>query len=479
MGPLTNALKKNQSHPTYVLTMNLTAKCAFYGANIKKFLSENYPLLSVLAGFFLVSLSIGPYQNGDTTWEFDAVSGVTKYGLPYANGLTLMNQPPLGFYIQAGFGGVFGLSVNNGTFLVTLFGLASVVLVYGIGKTLYNKTTGFFAALLFAFSPWHLVMSRTFLIDAQCLFFSLLFLYTGLLAVKRSSLKLFAVSGIIFAAAVSTKLYAVFALLPHMLFFFYLNGKNLKRYAVWLPAFFLPVLVASFLWYQTITGLGLASVFSHGDLVEQSAAGVVYSVFFVPNLLTNYTLGWFFFDAAILSLLVCFAQRRLLQKYLVADVVWLVAIVCVVAVNVYLGVTLNLKSPYLNGLKFDYQLLPFFSLLAASLVTKCISLFNASKSRLRAGKLAFFVVAVVGLVLVAGALLVNMAYEHSISTSGFLIFRVAPNVNLGYSLFNYAPIGANSLLMDLQYVGFAVALSGLLWFSRHRLISALKYFRKN
>ncbi|HLN88588.1 MAG TPA: hypothetical protein VK253_00825, partial [Candidatus Binatia bacterium] len=50
-------------------------------ANLKKFLSENYPLLSILLGFMLVAISVGPYYNGDTAWEFDAVSGVTKYGL--------------------------------------------------------------------------------------------------------------------------------------------------------------------------------------------------------------------------------------------------------------------------------------------------------------------------------------------------------------------------------------------------------------
>ena len=139
--------------------------------SIKNFLCENYPLIAILVGFVLVAISIGPYHNGDTAWEYDAVLGVIKYGLPYANGLYLINQPPLGFYILAVFFKTVGLSINNGTFLVTLFGLGCVALVYGIGKAVYNKTTGLFAAALFAFSPWHLILSRTFLIDAQCLFF--------------------------------------------------------------------------------------------------------------------------------------------------------------------------------------------------------------------------------------------------------------------------------------------------------------------
>jgi 4-amino-4-deoxy-L-arabinose transferase-like glycosyltransferase len=138
----------------------------FRDITLKKILSEHYPLLSVLVGFLLVSLSIGPYHNGDTEWEYDAVLGILKTGLPIAN-CVLMDQPPLGFYIQALCFSFFGVSITNGTFLVTVFGLGCVALVYGIGKIAYNKTTGFFASILFAFSPWHLIMSRTFLIDVQ------------------------------------------------------------------------------------------------------------------------------------------------------------------------------------------------------------------------------------------------------------------------------------------------------------------------
>jgi 4-amino-4-deoxy-L-arabinose transferase-like glycosyltransferase len=443
-------------------------KYRFDKASIKKVLSENYPLLSVLVGFMLVSLSIGPFQNGDTAWEYEAVLKVTKSGLPYAYG-QLINQPPLGFYTQAVFAQFFGLSINNGTFLVTLFGLGCVILLYGIGRILYNKTTGFFAALLFAFSPWHLIMSRAFLIDAQCLFFSLLSVFVGILAIRRGSFKLFFVSGIIFAVAFNTKLYAIFTLIPLLLFFIYQQSIKPKRLVSWSALFFIPVLLSSYLWYQTITGVGLASIFSHADLSVQSTDTAVPSYFFVSNLLTNYTLGWFLVDAAILSVLICLAQRRMFQKFLVSDIISLVAIICVITVNVYLGVTLNLKSPYLNAVKFDYQILPFFSLLAASLVTKSISLLNIAKLKRKTLKIAVSTVALAGLALVAAGLLYNMNFDHLISSADFMIFKVEPNVNLGYSLFNYAPIKENSLLMYAQYLGLAVALSEVVWVSHRRL----------
>jgi 4-amino-4-deoxy-L-arabinose transferase-like glycosyltransferase len=280
------ALKKIKVSINRKLSTYIKVRFSFDKANLGRLISEYYPLLSALIGFLLVSLSVGPYQNGDTAWEHDAMSGVLKYGLPYANG-NLMDQPPLGFYIQAVFAKAFGLSISNGTFLVTLFGLGCIALIYGIGKFAYNKTTGSIAAALLAFSPWHLVLSRSFLIDVPCLFFSLLSLFIGLIAVRKESLRLFVVSGIVFAAAFNTKLYAVFTLIPLLAFFFNNYPKNLKRIVTWLAAFSIPVLLASYLWYQIITGLGMISIFSHTDFITPYPGTVVPTYLFVYNYLTG------------------------------------------------------------------------------------------------------------------------------------------------------------------------------------------------
>jgi 4-amino-4-deoxy-L-arabinose transferase-like glycosyltransferase len=441
----------------------------FWHLNLKKYLSEYYPLLSVLIGFILVSLSVGPYHNGDTSWEYDAVSGVLKTGLPVANGGILMDQPPVGFYIQALFFKVFGMSINNGTFLVTLFGLECVALVYGIGRVACNQTTGFFASVLFAFSPWHLILSRSFLIDVQCLFFSLLTLFVGLIAVRRGSFKLFLASGIFFTVAFNTKLYAAFTLIPLLMFFLYYGPKKIKQMLKWLAAFLVPVFLVSFLWYETISGLGMSAVTMHTDFTVQNTVGVIPSYFFVSNFLASYGLGWFFIDAAALSLLLCLVQRRLFGKFLIFDLVCLVTIVCVASVDIFLGVILNLKAPYMNAIKYDYQVLPFFSFLAAGLFSKSISLFRLGRIKSELRKVTLSAIALLGFVLVAAAVLYNISFVHLFSTWNYLIFRVDPNVNLGYSLFNSNPIGTNSLGMVAQFAGFAFALSGILWAGRHKL----------
>ena len=160
-------------------------------AGLRRLLCRNYSLLSVLIGSGLFTFVAGPYYNSDTTLEFQVATNVIKTGMPYLQTGYLLNQPPLGFYLDAVYFRVAGLSFSNGAAFITLFGLGSVLLVYLIGKEWYGKTTGLFAAAIFALTPWQLVFSRTFLIDAQCLFFSLLSLLIGVHAVKRDSIKAF------------------------------------------------------------------------------------------------------------------------------------------------------------------------------------------------------------------------------------------------------------------------------------------------
>ncbi|MCW3999055.1 MAG: glycosyltransferase family 39 protein [Candidatus Bathyarchaeota archaeon] len=435
-------------------------------SSLKALLTTYYPLICICVGYLLVAFSTGPYHNGDTSWEYDAVAGVRQYGMPYANGMYLMDQPPVGFYIQAAFFDLVGASFGNGAALVTLFGLGCVALVYFIGKILYNPTMGFFASLLFAFSPWHLVLSRSFLIDVPCLFFSLLSLAVATVAVRRGSFWLFAASGVIFAVAFNTKLYAVFVIIPLIAAFLYWRRGGIGRMAGWLAAFSLPVLAFSFIWYNLIAKTGLTSIFLHSDFFTQSV-DLVPSYFFVPNFLVSYGLGWLFIDAALLSVFFSLAWRGVLRRYLVFDAVCLALIASVIGVNTFLGTTLDLHAPYMNAIKYDYQALPFFALLVAGLVSKGMVLYNLSASK--AKSLLFKAAAIIGLVLAAAAVLYNMQRTNLFSTVEYLIFRVEPTVDAGYSLFNFHPTAAGSALMAMQYLGYAVALSGLLWISRHRI----------
>lgn len=422
----------------------------------------------------MVLISSVPFTNGDTEWEYEAVLGVIKWGKPYViTRGNLINQPPLGFYIQALYLTIFGVSMEVGVGLVTIFGLGCIFLVYKIGNLLYGKLPGLLAATLFALTPWQLVFSRSFLIDTQCLFFSLFSVFVGILAFRKSSLNLLIVSGILFSAAFLTKFYAIFSLIPILLFYLHYQQKNFRYLTKFFFAFCIPVLFSVFFWYEIISGQGLFSLFQHKDFVNLNPSDVVPSFFFVGKFLLDYGIGLFFIIAAIFSLILSIRFRKIFSKILVFDLICLITILSIASVNTFLGVGLNLKAPYFNAVKYDYQALPFFSLLAASLIIKCFSLFNSTKNMRKLRKFIYYAIIIVGVGLLVGAILTNIFYMHLISLWPSILFRFDDSRDDGYFLFHNNPIDSGSPLLILQYFGFMFVLSGLIWASKDEITSLI------
>jgi 4-amino-4-deoxy-L-arabinose transferase-like glycosyltransferase len=336
---------------------------------INRIIVENAPFFILLVGVALVTFSVGPYQNWDTGLEFEASSNIIKMGVPYTEFFHgLINQPPLGFYLEAAVFQVFGLSLLVGQILVALFGLGTVVVVYSLGKELYGKATGLFAAALFALSPWQLILSRSFLVDAQCLFLSLLCLYVGVLAIRKNSFNLTLAAGVLFAAAFMTKLYAAFMLLPLLMLFLYSKPKNIMRIAARVTVFIVPVVVSGLIWYQIFLGTGLLSIIGHHDFSSKIPADIVPSYFFVLTFLNDYGIGFFFLLATVFSLFVGFSLRKHFPKIATFDLISLGTIGVILGINSGLVVGWNLNVPYISAIKYNYQALPFF-LLYSSVVS--------------------------------------------------------------------------------------------------------------
>ena len=394
----------------------------------------------------------------------------------------VIDQPPLGFYTDAAFLSVVGQSENAGVTVVTLFGLATTALMYFLGRELYGKPAGLVVAALYGLNPWQLALSRTFLIDTECLFFSLLCLLLGVLAIRRCSSKLALATGLAFAAALMTKFYASFVLIPLFLFYLYSRPKNPKLVLRQIAAFALPVLISATLWYQVVLGKSVLAIFVHNDFADviPASTGVVASPYFVLNFLRDYGLGVYLGAAVVFSLLLL----PLFGKYFRAkgaDITCIAAVGVIVLANTILGAGFSLNVPYFSALKYDLQALPYLVLLAASLVAKCVSLFRAAKSSAQLKKLLFSLIAAVGLLLLAFSLLSSMGSITAVSQRDYIQYRVEPQVDYGYALLNPTPLLPDSPLMCLQWAGFAVVTCGLLlavawrfgWLSKlHRIIEA-------
>ena len=436
--------------------------------NLKKLLKQNYPILAILIGVSLISIAMGPYLTLDTDLEFSTAQGILKWGYPYINAWgNLFNEPPLGFYTEAAVFQVFGFSVANGVALITLFGLACTFMVYKLGKELYNETTGLFGAAFFALAPWELVMSRSFLIDVQCLLFSLIYLYFGILAIRKDSVKLAGFAGIFFAAALLTKLYAVFMLLPLLLLYIVHRPLNKKQIISQLGVFSLPAFLSSLLWYQIIMGKELLYLFQHNDFKDLNFPNIPVSYMFVVNFLVNDGLGVFFVSAVFISFAIgLIFWKRLSKQTVISDLICIATILSILGLVMYLAVNLNLKAPYNSAVKYIYQSLPFFSLGAASLVTKAGLLLKSEKKSMGAKRALLMGVSIVGFFLVAMALVANMATARELASTSYLIFRVQPDIDFGYAFHVDSPISQDSILLTFQFIGFLVVLSGLLWIGR-------------
>jgi len=63
---------------------------------------------------------------------------------------------------------------------------------------------------------------------------------------------------------------------------------------------------------------------------------------------------------------------------------------------------------------------------------------------------------------------------RQLMTESYMVFRVQPHLDVGYSFFVVDPPGTGDAALAVQFLGFIVILTGLLWNGRHFLSEQLK-----
>lgn len=439
------------------LSMTLTKKTI-------NLLKEHSALIVILVGVALVAFTVGPFQTLDTQLELDTTRSILRVGYPILPSTgQILNEPPIGFYTAAVVLKIFGLTISNGTNMVTLFGVGCVIMVFFLGKEFYGKLTALFASVSFAFAPWQMILSRAFLIDTQCLFLSLICLYFGVKAIKSNSTKLTLISGIFFAAAILTKLYAAFILLPLLILYFYRHPRSVKRALSQFAVFCAPAIYANLLWYVFILKEDLLSYFLyHNDFRDLNFATVAPSYSFVFNFLVNNGVGILAILALGFSLLIGLQFRKALPKnFLLSDAICFVSMLFIIGINMFLGVTLNLKAPYTSAIKFSYQALPFIALIVGSLAEKSIILIDRTRNSLRLKQGFMLAMIVVGIFLTFSSMVMNMYSAHHLSTTTYIVFQVQPGQDIGYSFYVDSPAYLGIEQWAAQILGFAFVWIGL------------------
>jgi len=114
-----------------------------------------YLIILFILGFILRSIAaVNIAPNAD-----EMVHGTHSLGIIDSNKLQIMDQDAVWFYLTDLFYRVFGENLFGLRFISILFGSLSIIIVYLIGKELFNKRVALFASLILTLSWWVQVRS--------------------------------------------------------------------------------------------------------------------------------------------------------------------------------------------------------------------------------------------------------------------------------------------------------------------------------
>ena len=170
-------------------------------------------------GLFIQELTAGVY------WCYFHIIGLYN-GIPYSSIITgLSDLSPILYKI--------------GRYVSTVFDLFNIVIVYFIGKKLFNKEAGLVAAFFIALNPLHLELSHEYKVDTALTFFVLLSFYFSLKIRDDNKIRWYILGGICSGLAIATK-YDFIALLPPVMagwLYYRKTAVNLR------PRYFLLIII--------------------------------------------------------------------------------------------------------------------------------------------------------------------------------------------------------------------------------------------
>ncbi len=201
----------------------------------RPWLSEHINALCILAilafsTIFFVNLGSGPLWAADEQTYSQLAFNMLKTGdylTPQAFGGVAMwiGKPPLFMWLMSLAYQVFGVNNFASRFWSAVFGSLSLVLVFYLGKKLYNLHVGFISAIVLGTFTTFYAFARHAMTDIPFVFFILASIYFLLLSEKTESTNRYAaLSGVLFGLAFLTK--QVVALLIPLIAFFYFTATR-------------------------------------------------------------------------------------------------------------------------------------------------------------------------------------------------------------------------------------------------------------
>jgi 4-amino-4-deoxy-L-arabinose transferase-like glycosyltransferase len=136
---------------------------------------------------------------------------------------------PIYYYFMAPFLWFFNYNPVGPAVMVALFGIATVWLIYKVGKEFFGASVGLIAAGLYAVSPLVVTYSRSSWNPNPMPFFSLLTLYLIYKSLKKNNIKLFILSGFLFGITMQLHYLALFLgviIFAYIMLYQFVYSKN-------------------------------------------------------------------------------------------------------------------------------------------------------------------------------------------------------------------------------------------------------------
>ncbi len=184
---------------------------------------------------FYLNLNAGPLWSGDEKTYSQIAYNMVKRGdylMPrtYGESGLWTGKPPVLMWLMSLSYQIFGFTIFAARFWVPLFGALSLVVVFFLGKKLYNANVGLLSVLVLGTMVTFWAFSTHAMTDIPLLFFMLASLYFMLLAdQKQQSTSRYAVlSGLFFGLAFLTKQVESLLIPLIIICYFIIKKKNIK-----------------------------------------------------------------------------------------------------------------------------------------------------------------------------------------------------------------------------------------------------------
>ena len=146
-------------------------------------------LLSATLPLFFYKLGQSSLVNWDEAWYAVISRNILTTGDPLNliyNGLPYIDHPPAGFWLIALSFKLFGINEFTARLASAVAGFISLIVVYFLGKELFNRAVGITSALALSSSVWFLYRARSGNLDTILAMFFVLTLLFAVHAVKSN-----------------------------------------------------------------------------------------------------------------------------------------------------------------------------------------------------------------------------------------------------------------------------------------------------